>query len=174
MRNAMSLKAAAKQKAARRANGRTFESLAGCILAALVAASAVPAAPRNTPPASCPPVLREQSLRQSPAGLSRIIRNMSNTGYASWYGGWFHGRRTANGETFDQQKLTAAHPTLPFGTKAKITNLKNERSVIVQINDRGPYKKGRILDLSRAAASQLGIIRSGVALVRIEVLPPAG
>ena len=108
--------------------------------------------------------------RNSKSGVpGRVFRD---TGYASWYGGRFQGSRTASGETFDKHKFTAAHPSLPFGTKARVTNLKNNRSVVVHINDRGPFAKGRIMDLSLAAARRIGII--GIAPVRIEVLLPAG
>src|SRR5690606_7763817 len=91
-----------------------------------------------------------------------------------WYGPRFHGRKTASGERFDQHELTAAHRSLPFGTRVKVTNLKNGRSVVVRINDRGPYAKGRLIDLSRAAANQTGMLKSGVAQVRIERLAPHG
>jgi rare lipoprotein A len=92
-------------------------------------------------------------------------------GYASWYGNQFHGRRTANGERFDQNALTAAHRTLPFGTKVRVWNKKNGRSVVVRINDRGPFgKKRRIIDVSRGAARKLDMIKAGVVPVRLEVL----
>ena len=91
-------------------------------------------------------------------------------GKASWYGPGFHGRLTANGERYNQHALTAAHPNLRFGTKVRVTNLKNGRSVVVRINDRGPYAKGRIIDLSAAAAQTIGMIDMGVAPVRVEVL----
>jgi rare lipoprotein A len=89
---------------------------------------------------------------------------------ASWYGPGFDGRLTANGETFNQQELTAAHPHLEFGTKVKVTNLKNGLSVIVRINDRGPFIKDRIIDLSAAAARSLNMLGSGVAPVRLTIL----
>jgi rare lipoprotein A len=92
------------------------------------------------------------------------------SGSASWYGGKFHGRTTANGERYDMHKLTAAHKTLPFGTKVKITNQRNGETVVVRINDRGPYAGRRIIDLSRAAADKIGMLRSGVAPVRVEVI----
>ncbi|WAN69799.1 septal ring lytic transglycosylase RlpA family protein [Moorena producens JHB] len=91
-------------------------------------------------------------------------------GIASWYGSAFHGRRTASGERFNQYALTAAHRTLRFGTRVKVTNLRNGRSVIVRINDRGPYVRGRIIDLSRGAARIIGLVRSGTGSVRIEIL----
>lgn len=91
-------------------------------------------------------------------------------GVASWYGGKFHGRLTANGERYDMNELTAAHPSLPFGSRVRVTNRKNGRSVIVRINDRGPYIGRRIIDLSHAAASKLGMVNSGTAPVTLEVL----
>jgi rare lipoprotein A len=91
-------------------------------------------------------------------------------GQASWYGPGFHGKKTASGEIFDQGRLTAAHKTLPLGTKAKVTNLKNGNTVEVEINDRGPYVGDRVIDLSRAAANALGFVESGLTLVRIEPL----
>ncbi len=97
------------------------------------------------------------------------------TGQASWYGGKFQGRKTANGEIFDTNKLTAAHKTLPFNTLVKVTNLQNDRSVTVRINDRGPFVAGRVIDLSHAAAEQIEMSVSGVALVKIDVVSlPAG
>ncbi len=92
------------------------------------------------------------------------------SGKASWYGPGFHGRYTANGEIFNQNALTAAHRSLPFGTKVRVTNVNNGRSVVVRINDRGPFAKGRVIDLSAAAAHNLGMIHHGVVPVRLEVL----
>jgi rare lipoprotein A len=86
---------------------------------------------------------------------------------ASWYGPGFNGRRTATGEVFHQNELTAASKTLPLGSHAKVTNMGNGRSVVVRINDRGPYVSGRSLDLSRAAAQRIGLINDGVATVRV-------
>lgn len=92
-------------------------------------------------------------------------------GEASWYGPGFHGRKTASGAIFDQNKLTAAHKTLPLGTKARVTNLENGSTVEVEINDRGPYVGQRVIDLSHAAADALGFVESGITLVQIELLP---
>ena len=89
-------------------------------------------------------------------------------GTASWYGPGFHGKRTASGERFDQNALTAAHRKLPLGSVVKVTNLDNGRSIVVAINDRGPYTKGRVIDLSKGAARKLGIVDDGIAKVRIE------
>ncbi|HJQ83502.1 MAG TPA: septal ring lytic transglycosylase RlpA family protein [Candidatus Binatia bacterium] len=91
-------------------------------------------------------------------------------GVASWYGPGFHGNRTANGEIYDQYELTAAHRSLPLGTRVMVTNLTNGRAVEVRINDRGPFVDGRAIDLSYAAARTIGMIAPGTARVRIEVL----
>ena len=93
------------------------------------------------------------------------------TGHASWYGEAHHGRLTASGEAFDMNALTAAHPSLPFGTRLRVVNLENDREVEVRINDRGPRIPGRVLDLSYAAARALGAVGSGVIPVRMTVLP---
>jgi rare lipoprotein A len=91
------------------------------------------------------------------------------SGEASWYGPGFHGKETASGERYDQEELTAAHPTLPFGTRVRVTLVETGRSVVVRINDRGPTTD-RIIDLSRAAARELGLIEPGTGEVRIEIL----
>ena len=91
-------------------------------------------------------------------------------GRASYYAAKFNGRRTASGETYNSKLLTAAHQTLPFGTQIKVTNLRNMKSVVVRVNDRGPHVRGRIVDLSRAAAQLIGITRTGVARVKLEIL----
>jgi rare lipoprotein A len=92
------------------------------------------------------------------------------TGEASWYGRPFHGRRTASGEVYDMYKLTAAHPTLPFGARVRVTSLSNGRSVEVRINDRGPAVRGRIIDLSYAAARAIDSVGAGVFPVRLRVV----
>jgi rare lipoprotein A len=94
-------------------------------------------------------------------------------GLASWYGEDFHGRRTANGEVFDMESLSAAHPTLPMPSYVRVTNLHNQRSVIVRVNDRGPYHDNRVIDVSGKAAHLLGFRTSGVARVRVEYVGPA-
>ena len=95
------------------------------------------------------------------------------TGIASWYGPGFHGRRTANGEIFDQNALSAAHPTLPMPSVVEVTNLENGRVLAVRINDRGPFKYGRIIDMSRRGAQLLGFERKGTAKVRVRILEDA-
>ncbi len=91
-------------------------------------------------------------------------------GDASYYAAPYHGRATASGERFDTHKLTAAHRTLPFGTRVKVTNLKNGRTVVVTITDRGPFKRGRVIDVSERAARDLGFVREGTARVRVDVV----
>ncbi len=100
------------------------------------------------------------------AALSR----QQQVGIASYYAHAHHGRRTASGETFDMDAMTAAHRTLPFGTRLRVTNLANGRRAVVRINDRGPFKGKRIIDLSYAAARELGMVGDGTARVRLEVI----
>jgi len=95
----------------------------------------------------------------------------SETGLASYYGHQYHGRTTASGETYDENSLTAAHRTLPFGTRVRVTNLTNGREVVLRINDRGPFISGRIIDVSLRAAGDLDFVRIGVVKVRVDVLP---
>ena len=97
----------------------------------------------------------------------------NEVGVASWYGAQFHGRLTSNGERFDMRKMTAAHKTLPMPSRLRVTNMENGRSVVVRLNDRGPFADDRIIDLSRAAADALGFRTKGVAEVRVEYLGPA-
>ena len=94
----------------------------------------------------------------------------SQVGMASWYGGKFHGRQTASGQRYDMHAMTAAHKSLPFGTRVRVTNLANKRSVVLTINDRGPFVRGRIVDVSMRAAEVLRFKHQGTARVRLEVL----
>ena len=100
----------------------------------------------------------------------RADYSYDETGIASWYGPGFHGKETANGETYDQHAMTAAHRTLPMPSLVRVTNLENGRSVKVRINDRGPYAHGRIIDMSKRAAELLGFVNQGTAKVRVQVL----
>lgn len=97
----------------------------------------------------------------------------TQTGRASWYGPGFHGRRTANGETFDENAMSAAHRTWPMGSLVQVTNLENGRSVMVRVNDRGPFARGRVIDVSRAAARALDFEQDGEVRVSLENLGPA-
>ncbi|MEM5345437.1 septal ring lytic transglycosylase RlpA family protein [Paraburkholderia azotifigens] len=105
---------------------------------------------------------------QSEAIASQPLSGVLQTGYASWYARKFQGRRTANGERYDSRSLTAAHRTLPLGTYVRVTSLTTARSVVVRINDRGPFVKGRIIDLSLAAAEALGLTRTSSMQVQIQ------
>jgi rare lipoprotein A len=98
------------------------------------------------------------------------LHGYAEKGIASWYGKKYHGRRTANGERYDMHAMTAAHKRLPFGTLILVKNLENGKKARVRINDRGPFKKGRIIDLSYAAARELGMVRKGLAKVKIKVV----
>jgi rare lipoprotein A len=105
----------------------------------------------------------------SPVKPARV--GETETGIASWYGVPYHGRRSANGEIYDMEKLTAAHRTLPFDTWVEVTNLVNKKHIDVRITDRGPFVSGRIIDLSLAAARELDMVASGVVTVQINVIP---
>ncbi len=100
----------------------------------------------------------------------KAVKSYSKTGKASWYGAAFHGRLTANGEIYDMTHLTAAHPTLPLPSYARVTNLKNGNSVIVRVNDRGPFAHGRIIDLSKRAAQLLDYTQTGIAKVKVDYI----
>ncbi|HYJ32701.1 MAG TPA: septal ring lytic transglycosylase RlpA family protein [Candidatus Binatia bacterium] len=105
-----------------------------------------------------------------PAPSSEERLAFEEEGYASYYGREHHGQRTASGERFDAGRLTAAHRTLPFGTRVRVTNLDNGRRVVVTVTDRGPFRRHRVIDVSRRAAKDLGFLREGTARVRLEVL----
>jgi rare lipoprotein A len=107
-----------------------------------------------------------------PTTVTPAVRAPTQTGRASWYGQAHHGQMTASGERFDMHALTAAHLTLPFGTRVRVVNLANERAVEVRVNDRGPVAPGRIIDLSYAAARALGALGPGLIPVRLTILDP--
>ena len=111
-----------------------------------------------------PPTRLAPAVKPAP----RVLH--SSNGQASWYGPGFYGNRTANGEVFRPGTMTAAHRTLPFGTKVKVTNLWNGRTTVVRINDRGPFHGNRVIDLAHGAAHTLGVTASGIAQVRLDVL----
>lgn len=139
----------------------------GCIVGVTLLGCISGCSPKEEP-VSPPPVPQAQE-EAAPAGKPKTTQ----VGTASWYGPGFHGHETASGEAFDQHALTAAHRTLPLGTEAKVTNLETGQSVQVTINDRGPYVQGRQLDLSQAAAKQIGLTKQGVAKVKIEAKRPS-
>lgn len=101
---------------------------------------------------------------------ARVSEGHTQVGKASYYHDKFQGRKTASGARFNQSKLTAAHKTLPMGTQVRVTDSRTGKSVVVRINDRGPFVKGRVIDLSRAAAKQIGLVKKGVSKVKVEVL----
>jgi rare lipoprotein A len=113
----------------------------------------------------------QPAARPGPAGA--VARDVQ-VGIASWYGPGFHGRQTASGQRYDMYAMTAAHRSLPFGTRVQVTNLENMRSVVLTINDRGPFIDGRIVDVSKRAAQQLGFERQGKARVSLQVLASGG
>lgn len=121
---------------------------------------------------NAPALARVEGLPEpSPAPAAQTVVVLSTlTGMASWYGPGFHGRRSASGEVFNQNALTAAHRTLPFGTRVRVTNRNTGQQVVVRINDRGPFSRGRVIDLSAAAAHQIGLKSAGVGQVEVEVL----
>jgi rare lipoprotein A len=140
--------------------GRIVQGLAVALLVALGAAHG----PTNSSAASNP--------KPAPNPVPKAQRNQPyQVGTASWYGDYFEGRPTASGEPFNMYDMTAAHLTLPLGTLVRVTNLRNHRSVIVRINDRGPYVDGRIVDLSYNAARVLHFDQQGLQRVRLDVLP---
>jgi rare lipoprotein A len=148
----------------------------GLALVACAPRSAPGTTPSTSPSASpsasksAPTKRDKRGKRGKPAKDTKPAPFKIQKGIASWYGGKHHGGPTASGERFDKNALTAAHRTLKMGTRVKVTRKKNGRSVIVRINDRGPYSKGRIIDLSEAAARKLDMIKDGIAQVTIEVL----
>jgi rare lipoprotein A len=113
---------------------------------------------------------RKRVHASNPAQPSVVPLVEETTGYASWYGHPYHGRRTSNGETYDMNTMTAAHRTLPFDTVVKVNNLSNGKTVTVRINDRGPFVKDRIIDLSYIAAKQIDMVGPGTARVNLEIL----
>lgn len=116
----------------------------------------------NTPPE------KSESEKSAKVSTGKILLTLE--GVASFYAHDFHGKLTSNGETFDMNALTAAHRTFPFGTKLRVTNLENKLTVTVRVNDRGPFKEGRMIDLSLGAAKEINLVKTGTARVRLEVL----
>lgn len=142
------------------------------VLAAASSSQSTPAADSVIRDVVPSPQWEERFIRRMPSAPKSPLQLASAySGLASWYGPGFYGNRTASGEVLRPGSMTAAHRSLPFGTKVLVTNLNNGRSAVVRINDRGPFHGGRIIDLAQGAASQLGVTASGVADVKLEVLP---
>jgi rare lipoprotein A len=133
----------------------------------LVALSATFAWAQAPAPVAAPAALAAPAA--APAAAAAAVAD-ATTGKAAWYGKKFNGRKTASGQRYNAGVLTAASKTLPFGTLVRVTNVKNKKSVVVRINDRGPSQPDRIIDVSRAAAARLGMLRSGVAEVELKVV----
>jgi rare lipoprotein A len=125
---------------------------------------------RRIPPSEKQEIKKERSVPE--AKIEKRESKEVQFGVASWYGGEFHGRPTSSGEVYDMYQLTCAHNTLPLGTIVMVTNIENGRSLELKVNDRGPFVKERILDVSYAAAQMLGIWEKGTALVKVEVISP--
>ncbi|MDZ4266137.1 MAG: septal ring lytic transglycosylase RlpA family protein, partial [Mycobacterium sp.] len=113
------------------------------------------------------PTAAETPPRDDPLAVPSSSAELIDKGLASWYGNRFHGRRTASGERYDMHDFTAAHKTLPFGTKVRVRSVQTGKEVVVRINDRGPYKHKRIIDLSQAAITALGVRHRGVSVVEL-------
>ena len=159
----------------------------GLVAAFSISACASPAADTSAQAAATaqPDVVVKTELLHKTANLSykvagkqyrptKKIEQFSQTGKASWYGPGFHGKKTSSGERFDMNTLSAAHRTLPIPSYARVTNLSNGKSVIVRINDRGPFHGNRVMDVSKAAAKELGFIHTGTANVKVEQILPNG
>ena len=125
--------------------------------------------PASTVAAKPAPTVVENRMTEEAEAAAKKVKSLGS-GEASYYGAAFAGRPTANGETFNPAQMTAAHRTLPFGTKLRVTNTLNGRSVVVRVNDRGPYADNRVIDLSRGAAERIGMIHTGTAQVKLEVI----
>ncbi len=153
----------------RRGRRRLRSTVGALALLAGLAACAAPPPQTPLPTAAEEPAPVERAPPLEPQLPPREVASFAQEGLASWYGRRFHRRHTASGEHFDMKELTAAHRTLPLHTVARVTNLANNRTVLVRVNDRGPFARGRIIDISHGAALQLGMAKAGVAQVRIEV-----
>jgi rare lipoprotein A len=147
-----------------------FTLAAMVVLSAFATDNAIPATVRA---AEALPVMHEVTTSEIVTTVrmpKATVLTRIKSGLASWYGDMWQGRRTASGRIFDMNEMTAAHKTLPFGSKVKVTDLRNQRSVIVTITDRGAFFPGRVIDLSLAAARQLRMVNTGVDPVRLELL----
>lgn len=148
------------------------EAVQETAIAAAEQSSNIPAADvaNNTAPAVDISHKYQYKVRGKRYKVFASSKNFQQIGNASWYGPGFHGKLTANGEVYNMHAMTAAHKTLPLGCKVQVTNLNNGRKIIVRINDRGPFHGGRIIDLSKAAAKKLDILKSGYAKVHVKII----
>jgi rare lipoprotein A len=153
----------------------SLKRISAIVIVSGVAACSTPDPEQNRRETAEPrvPVSAESGGHVRDDGPAAPLVRSAQTGLASWYGEPFHGRPTTSGEIFDQTAMTAAHRTLPLRSLARVTRLDTGESVLVRINDRGPFIEGRIIDLSRAAAAELGFVEEGLAQVRVEALGPA-
>ena len=155
-------------------NRLVFGVLAGCVVGVVVTGCAT--SPRFASRSTSPSPKGDKNGESTKPAESKVPRNLIGKvlltleGVASYYADEFHGKQTSNGEIYDMNDLTAAHRTFPFGTKVRITHLENGKTVLVRVNDRGPFHEGRIIDLSLGAAKELDLVKTGTARVRIEVL----
>ncbi len=140
-------------------------ALAGCATSPRFATRSTPSSPKEDARSETTKPVESKTPRNSGGKILLTLE-----GVASYYADEFHGKQTSNGEIYDMNDLTAAHRTFPFGTKVRITNLENGKTVLVRVNDRGPFHEGRIIDLSLGAAKELDLVKTGTARVRIEVL----
>jgi len=147
-------------------------SLCALVSSPAIAQAPPPATKSDAPPSAAIPAAAgpAPTAPASAAPVPAASRNDAMEGLAAYYSNRLNGRKTASGQIFDQNVLTGAHPTLPFGTKVKVTNTTNGRSVVVRINDRGPTQPGRVIDLTRAAAGKLAMLRAGLVPVKLEVV----
>jgi rare lipoprotein A len=141
-------------------------ALGAALLAGVLAAGCAHGPPPAPRPEPAPPA----APRPAPPGPAEPERPGTEVGIASFYAHRFHGRRTASGARYDMNAMTCAHPTLPFGTRLRVTDVASGRSVVVTVNDRGPFTGGRVVDVSYAAAKQLGMVKRGLARVKVERL----
>jgi rare lipoprotein A len=149
-----------------------FRPAAGPAVVALLLVAGCTSTPRfatrGTEPAARKEASRSENARSHTSGSGRVLLTLE--GIVSYYAKDFHGKLTSNGETFDMNDATAAHRTFPFGTKVRVTNLENNKTVIVRVNDRGPFVDGRIMDLSLGAAKEIDLVKNGTTKARLEVL----
>lgn len=151
-----------------------FTLFVACTLALAGCGKSTVAAPEVYSTSSKPKIARSYTVWGKEYKTLASADGFIQYGKASWYGKDFHGRKTANGERYDMYGMTAAHKNLPFGTILRVTNLTNGKAVVVRVNDRGPFVKGRVIDLTHSAASKLGMLGPGVVRVKIEAIGRSG